>query len=203
MAPGAPAVISLVCGLLPLYWPGHPLPSAVPAQVQQETCGPPSECFNPKAELKTSREYGFGLGQLTVTPAFNNFNAVKLQQPALKDWTWTERYEPRPQLIALLTMDRANYTACTPLMGTAYDRLACAVASYNGGLGGFRSDRRMCSNTAGCNPTVWFGNVALTSAKAKTAATGYGQSFFQINRQYVKNVLVNYRPQYVAPMQCK
>jgi hypothetical protein len=202
-AAASPA-IALVCALLPQFWAAHPLPSAIPAQVEQETC--PSltsrECFSPHAELKTAREYGFGLGQLTVTPTFNNFNTVKQQQPALRSWQWTDRFLPRPQLIALLTMDLGAYKQCTPLMGSPYDRLACAVAAYNGGIGGFRSDRRVCSNTKGCDPTKWFGNVALTSTKAKKPASGYGQSFFQINRAYVQNVLVVRRGKYVQPMNC-
>jgi membrane-bound lytic murein transglycosylase MltF len=99
-------------------------------------------------------------------------------------------------------MDAAAYHQCTPLMGTPYDRLACALAAYNGGIGGFRSDRRICANTAGCDPTVWFGNVEHTSAKAKRPASGYGQSFFQINRAYVRNVLITRREKYVQPMTC-
>ena len=57
------------------HWPDVPIRSALAAQVEQETC--PSlksaKCWNPRAELKTSREYGFGLGQLTVTQKFDNF----------------------------------------------------------------------------------------------------------------------------------
>ena len=199
-------VLALLCGLLPQFWPAHPMPSAMPAQVEQETCDPRAsqkwKCFNPKAELKTSREYGFGLGQLTVTPAFNNFNVVTRQYPALRNWQWAQRYQPREQLIALLSMDRTAYSACANLMGTPYDSLACTFASYNGGLGGFRSDRRVCANTAGCNPRIWFGNVEHTSAKAKVPASGYGQSFFQINRAYVRSVLVVRRGKYVEPMTC-
>lgn len=200
----APAVIALLCAVLPKYWPAQPLPSSLPAQIEQETC--PSltskECFSPHAELKTPREYGFGLGQLTVTPAFNNFNTVRQQQPALRNWQWADRFNPTNQLIALLTMDAGSYRSCSSLMATPYDGLACTFAAYNGGMGGFLSDRRVCSNTKGCNPRVWFNNVATTSLKAKKPASGYGQSFFQINREYVENILVTRRSKYVAPMLC-
>ena len=145
---------------------------------------------------------GFGLGQLTVTPAFNNFNVVTRQYTALRNWTWAQRYQPREQLIALLSMDRTNYNACVSLMRTPYDSLACTMSAYNGGLGGFRSDRRVCSNTRGCDPRVWFGNVENTSTKAKAPVSGYGQSFFQINRTYVRNVLIVRRGKYVDSMTC-
>lgn len=202
-AAASPA-IAIVCALLPHLWPGHPLPSALPAQIEQETCSSlrSPKCFNPHAELKTAREYGFGLGQLTVTPAFNNFDVVRRQYPELRGWQWAERFQPRPQVVALMRMDKTSYATCSGLMRGPYDALACSLAAYNGGIGGFRSDRRVCANTAGCDPTVWFGNVEGTSLKAKHPAHGYGQSFFQINRGYVKNVLVVRRDKYVVPMRC-
>lgn len=204
MSPAALVAIALLCAALPKYWPDHPLPSALPAQIEQETCSSlkSPKCFSPRAELKTSREDGFGLGQITVTAAFNNFNEVKRMQPALAGWAWADRYQPQPQVVALLAMDYNAYRPCRGLMGTPYDALACALSAYNGGLGGFRSDRRLCGNTAGCNPTKWFGNVENTSTKAKTVVKGYGQSFYQINRAYVRNVLITRRDKYVTSMAC-
>lgn len=201
----APAIITALCGLLPGLWPQHPLPSALPAQIEQETCVTlrSARCFSPRAELKTSREYGFGLGQITVTPRFNNFEELKRRYPAqLGGWQWDRRYQVTEQLKALLLMDHSGYVACSSLFGTRFDALACSLSAYNGGLGGVRADRRLCSNTQGCDPLKWFGNVADTSTKSKTAASGYGKSFFQINREYVANVLVTRRDKYVASMAC-
>ena len=44
----------------------------------------------------------------------------------------------------------------------------------------------MCIRDSG----KWFGHVEHTSLKAKTAVPGYGKSFFEINREYVRNVMV-------------
>lgn len=201
----APAVIALLCQLAPGLWPAMPQPSALPAQVEQETCVSLTspKCFSPHAELKTSREYGFGLGQLTVTRTFNAFNGVKQQAPALLgNWQWADRYNPTRQVQALLVMDHAGYKSCQRLFLDGHESLACALSAYNGGMGGVQTDRRLCGNTQGCNPRMWFGNVELTSAKAKTAAAGYGQSFYQINRGYVRNVMFTRSQKYEGAMQC-
>jgi hypothetical protein len=205
MPAAAPAIIAALCATYPGIWPQHPLPSALPAQIEQETCVTlkSAKCFSPHAELKTTREYGFGLGQLTVTPKFNNFNAVKAQYPALRGWAWADRFNARLQLVALVSMDATNYRACSSLFSGPYEGLACSLSAYNGGLGGVRADRRLCANTHGCNPRLWFNGVARVSTKAKTAAKGYGQSFYQINRSYVENVLVTRRAKYVVPMTCE
>jgi hypothetical protein len=201
----AKGVIVVLCGLLPGLWGDAPMYDTIPGQIEQETCISltSSKCFSPRAELKTSREYGFGLGQLTVTSRFNAFNEVKAQAPALLgDWQWTDRYDPRRQLIALLVMDRDHYRACQPLMDGPLNAMACALAKYNGGAGGFNSDRRLCGNTQGCNPRVWFGNIEQTSTKPRATASGYGQSFFDINRGYVRNVLLQRRFKYEELMKC-
>lgn len=198
----APAVLAQLLALLPAYWPDMPLPSFLAAQIEQETCITlqHGKCFSERAELKTSREYGFGLGQLTITARFNAFLEVKALHPDLRDWPFEARYDRRMQLIALVVKDRHHYRGCAPLMATARDTLACVAAQYNGGAGGFLADRRLCANTAGCDPRVWFGHIEHTSLKARRPASGYGKSFFEINREYVRNVLLVRRPKYATLM---
>jgi membrane-bound lytic murein transglycosylase MltF len=81
---------------------------------------------------------------------------------------------------------------------TPLDRLAMTLASYNGGRGGLTNDRRMCAASPGCDPSRWFGNVERTSRKAKTAAKGYGKSFFETNREYPRNILLLRRVRYLS-----
>jgi hypothetical protein len=201
----AVAILALFCQLTAGLWPAMPLPSALPAQVEQETCITltSKECFSPHAELKTSREYGFGLGQLTVTSEFNAWQEVKRQAPALLgNWAWSDRYDATKQVQALLVMDHGNYVACMPLMHDGFNALACALSAYNGGMGGFQADRRLCGNTKGCDPHLWFGNIELVSTKAKKPVSGYDQSFYDINRSYVKNILFVRSAKYRSTMQC-
>lgn len=187
------------------YWPGMPLPSALGAQVEQETgpC-PGRQCWKPTAELRTSREQGVGLGQLTRAfraDGSTRFDAlgeiVKSHPKELAGLSWQNRFDPVLQLRALVLKDRQGFEL---VQGAASqdDRLAMSFAAYNGGGGGLASDRRACAGTLGCDPSKWFGNVERTSLKARAAVPGYGQSFFQINRDYVKNVMLVRRVRYTV-----
>lgn len=172
-------------------WPSCPYPVYLAGQVEQETC--PSlkseKCWNPRAELKTSREYGFGLGQITVTDRFDNFAAAKGWDSSLKGWTWENRFDPDMQLKALVAYDRNLYLQIR-FGANPYEKMAFMFSAYNGGLGGLLKDRRMCAAADGCNPDRWFGHVELHSFRAKTAVAGYGKSFFEINREYVRNIML-------------
>ena len=186
-------------------WPELAMPSVLGAQVEQETgpC-PGRQCWNPKAELHTSREQGVGLGQFTR--AFSATGATRFDALAelkrdfpqeLAGLSWQAPYDPRLQLRALVLKDLQGYRM---VQGAASqeDRLAMAFSAYNGGLGGLASDRRACAGTRGCDPSRWFGNVEHTSLKAKAAVPGYGASFFQINRGYVEHVMHTYRRRYLV-----
>lgn len=170
-------------------WKDVPIPTAIPALFEQETCYNPThyKCWNIKAELKTDREYGFGLGQLTVTSKFNAWDESKALDQRLKEWKWEDRYNAEYQMIAGVAMFKRNYNIFKTAE-TELDRMAFATASYNGGIGGIQADQRVCKNTKGCNPNVWFGNVEKTSLKAKTALKGYGKSFFETNREHTYNI---------------
>lgn len=173
-----------------LYWPELAWKSMLGAQVRQETCPSMKSklCWNPHAELKTSREYGFGLGQLTVTAQFDNFKAAKKLDTTMKDWTWDNRYNANYQLRTMILMDKFNYGKFS-WAADEKERMAFSFAAYNGGIGGALSDRGVCRNTPDCDPDRWFDHVEHTSKKAKVPVSGYGQSFFQINRGYVNNII--------------
>lgn len=183
-------------------WADMPKPSAFAAQVEQETCISlkSARCWSPRAELRTSRERGVGLGQITKTARFDALGEmVASNKTALSGWGWDSAslYDPRFQLRALVLKDKQGWSV---IHGAASDsdRLAFTFASYNGGIGGVMSDRKLCQATRGCDAGRWFGHVERTSLKAKTVAAGYGKSFFEVNREYVRNVLVVRRTRYAT-----
>lgn len=180
-------------------WPDAPLRSAIAAQIEQETC--PSlksaKCWNPRTEMKTSREYGFGLGQLTVTPKFDNFAEARTLHASLRDWKFEDRFDAQRQLRVVVLMDRAAFNRLS-FVGDQRERLAMAFSAYNGGLGGVLQDRRLCASIAGCDPGRWFDHVELHSLKARTKTAGYGQSFYAINRGYVRAVMHERRQRYAG-----
>lgn len=184
-------------------WPEAPQPWYLAGLVEQETCITlrHSKCWNPTAQLKTSREQGVGLGQFTRAWTadgrlrFDTLTELSARHQSLHGWSWSNWQDPRYQLTAIVELNKGIYTrqrdAKTPL-----DRLSFTLSAYNGGEGGLLQDRRLCANTNGCNPNIWQGNVANTSLKSKVPHQGYGKSFFEINREYVHNILFVRRDKY-------
>ena len=193
-------------------WPEAKPRSPFAAQIEQETCISLKSkgCWNPKTELKTQREYGFGLGQLTVaynadgSERFNGYTEM-VKYRELQDWRWEDRYNPDYQLKALVLKDRNVYQGVKFPVADDFERLAFMFASYNGGLGGLLKDHKLCESTTGCNSRFWFNRdgengVESTSYKSKTAAPGYKKSFFEISREYPKNIMYVRRAKYVSAM---
>ena len=197
LPPNAPPYITILQQEVATYWPLGRFPSVLAAQIEQESCISVRHplCWSPRVELKTAREYGFGLGQITITAKFNNFLAATRLDKSLNDWRFEDRYDGRKQIRTLLLMNAGNYKLVGQ-QATEVDRLAMTLAAYNGGLGGVYSDVRVCKGTKGCDPTKWFGNVEFTSLKNKIPAPGYGETFFTTNHCYPWRVMYRRREKY-------
>lgn len=193
------------------YWPDHPLPSYFGALIEQESCVSltHSRCWNSRAQLKTAREEGAGIGQFTrawTADGSLRFDAIAevraLDPQGLKDFTWSTVYVRADlSLRAILVKVKDCYRRLDQQTTAApRDLVAFCDAAYNGGFGGLLQDRRLCDLDATCNPQKWFGHVENFSAKSRQKWQGYGKSAFEINREHVENALNLRRPKYRAAL---
>lgn len=188
------------------WWPDVPEPATLAGQIEQETCPSLTHrmCWSTRAELRTAREHGVGLGQFTRAfrpDGSTRFDAlaeiVQAHPLQLAGLSWESRYDPVLQIRALVLRNAQGWRLVQAAASPS-DRLAMVYAGHNGGAGGLASDRRACAATPGCDPGRWFGHVEHTSLKARTAVAGYGKSFFAINREYVRNVMLVRSAKYAA-----
>jgi hypothetical protein len=177
------------------HWPSAPMPAFLASQIEAESR------WRVKAELKSKREQGCGLAQFTRAYdarggiRFDALAEAKKLHPELKGWSWQNCSDPKMQMTALVLTDRSLFTRAQPLGATPADALHMAVSAYNGGFGSILKDRTKCRMTKGCDPSKWYGNVERSSYKSQQPSI-YGRSFFQINRDYVRNVVDVLRPKY-------
>lgn len=185
-------------------FPDIPNRHYVPALIEHESCITlrHKRCWSPTSRLKTYREEGAGVGQ--ITRAYNKDGTIRFDaltelrtrhRRYLAELTWDNVYQrPDLQIRALTLMVRDNYK-------TLYDvdepiqRLAMADAGYNGGMGGLQRERRQCSLVKGCDPDFWFGNVERFCMKSKKVLYG-NRSACDINRHHVSDVMTVRLPKY-------
>lgn len=184
------------------HWADLPWPHYVPALIAHESgCPALRSCWSPTARLKTAREEGAGLGQITRawrpdgSLRFDSLADMRNRHPQLREWSWSNVYSrPDLQIRGLVLMSRANWDALR-LVADSWERLAMADAAYNGGLGGLQQDRRACQVMAGCDPQRWWGHVEKTCTKSRAALYGK-RSACDINRHHVVLVLRHELPKY-------
>lgn len=187
------------------YWPDHPDPALLAALIEQESCASlrSPKCWSPSTKLKSDREEGAGLGQ--ITRAYRADGSVRFDALAglreqygteLAGWSWDNVYR-RPDLqlraVVLMSRDAARAFRGAPAW------LAFGDAGYNGGVAGVQKERRACKLSENCDPGQWFGNVAAHCLKSRQPLYG-GRSACDINREHVRNVFQVRRAKYVPAM---
>lgn len=173
-------------------------PSVIGALIEHESCISltHSKCWNPKSSLKTAREEGAGLPQLTRaynasgTLRFDTLSELVQRYPKeLKELSWSNVYDrPDLQIRAMLLLYKSNFNQFKNKQIDYYDILAFSDAAYNGGYGGVYKDMQICMMMKNCNQRIWFNNVETTCSKSK-AAIYAGRSACDINRHHVSDVL--------------
>ncbi|EKD89580.1 MAG: hypothetical protein ACD_33C00041G0007 [uncultured bacterium] len=191
-----------------LYFKNIPEPNYIPSLIEHESCISLTHkrCWNPSSQLKTSRELGIGVGQLTK--AYNKdgsirFDALKeirdKHKADLKELSW-ENIAVRPDLqIRAMTLMLRDLNKQLYNVPDIMNRLHMVDASYNGGLGGLLKERRACALAANCDPNIWFKNIENYCLKSKKVLYG-NRSACDINRHHTyiifKSILPKYKKQY-------
>lgn len=178
------------------FWSDHSQPELLPALIEHESCLrlTHSRCWNPASRLKSAREEGAGLGQITRafrpdgSTRFDALAEMRDRHPSLREWSWSTVYQrPDLQLRAVVLKMRDNHRFFTGLGVSPAEALQFADAGYNGGNGGVQADRRACRAKPGCDPGRWFGHVERTCTKSHAALYG-NRSACDINRHHVHDV---------------
>lgn len=176
----------------------------VPSLVEHESCITlkHKKCWNSLSRLKTAREEGAGLGQ--VTRAFNPDGSVRFDtlgemakryKVELREAKWETIYQrPDIQLRIMILMLRDDYKKLYTV-DDKENRMQMVDAAYNGGLGGVLKERRACGLSKNCNPNIWFNNVEKYCLKSKKVLYGT-RSACDINRHHVEDVFHSNIPKY-------
>lgn len=176
----------------------------LPGLIEHESCISlkHSKCWNPKSQLKSKREEGGGLGQ--ITRAYTDDGKVrfdslsdmaKRHKSELKELSWDNLYtRPDLQIRSIILMTRDNYRSLYDVKDNL-ERLKMSDIAYNGGLGGLQKERRVCGLAKDCDPNIWFGNVEKFCLKSKKPLYG-GRNACDINRHHAEDVFHTRMPKY-------
>lgn len=176
-------------------WPELNIPYYLGALVEKESCYTltSKRCWDPTSRLKTDREEGAGLFQLTK--AYKSNGALRFDtltdlsrkySKYLRDLSWSTVYQrPDLQLDAGILLSKENWTMLYNIKGPM-NRMYFTDASYNQGVGNTYKQMRLCGLTKGCNPQYWFDNVSKMCTNNKIL---YGtRSACDINRDHVYDI---------------
>lgn len=185
------------------HWPSMPAPAVLAGQIEKESCITlkHSRCWNATSRLKSDREEGAGLGQITRTwradgsVRFDALAELRAAHPELAAWSWATVYQrPDMQLLAIVLKNRDNWGTFAAVRDPG-ERLIFSTLAYNRGIGGVRAEMRACALTSGCDPQRWTGHVERTCTASRQPLYG-GRSACDISRAYPVDVIQRRAPKY-------
>lgn len=190
-----------------ILMPDFFLPPYFGGMIEHESCISltHSKCWNPKAELKTPRELGVGLPQITKaykadgTIRFDVLTDLTKKFPKeLNGLNWnTIKLRADLQIRAMVLLWRSNYILFNNKGIDYWDMLAFSDSAYNGGYSHVYKDMQICKMKPNCNQKIWFNNVEKYSVKSTKKMYG-NRSAYDINRHHVKDVLEKRTPKYIT-----
>jgi hypothetical protein len=174
-----------------------PKPANLAALIEHESCISltHSRCWNSKSRLKSAREEGAGLGQITRAWSadgklrFDALAEIRARHPKeLGQWSWSNVYDrPDLQIRGVVLKAQDDYVYYRKYSFDDIQGLKFADAAYNGGRSGLDRERRACQLSAGCDASKWDDNVENFCLKSKRPLYA-GRSACDINRHHVVDV---------------
>lgn len=202
--PRAVPLIPLIKDQQEEFFSGMPTPWYLAGLMEHESCISlrHSKCWNTISELKTSREQGLGLAQLTRAwdkqgkLRFDNLvNMRKLYPDELGELDWdTFKYRADLQIRTAVIMVRDLYQGFHYIKDDNV-RLQMTDSAYNGGKRDVDRARTACGLAKDCDPQKWFGHVEKYCVKSKAPLYG-DRSPCDINTHHVKDVFVTRMPKF-------
>lgn len=161
-----------------------------------------SRCWSPTSELKTHREQGLGLAQLTRawgktgSLRFDTLADLRRQYPnQLGQLHWdTLKNRPDLQIRAMVILTRQNYRQLSTVSDKT-ERLKMADSAYNGGLQNIHRSRSVCGLAKNCNPQIWFNHTERYNQKSSKILYDV-RSARSINNHHVRDVFENRMPKF-------
>lgn len=182
-------------------------PAYVASLIEVESCIAltHSRCWSPTSRLKTYREEGAGLGQITRAYRADGslrFDALQGMKDKyaeeLAELSWTNVYKrPDLQIRTIVLMLKDIDTGLSRSIKDPVNRLPFVDVSYNGGTRDTLRSRIACGVAKGCDPNVWFDNVEKYTVKPRSPLPGYGgRSIKDINNEHARTVFHIRLPKY-------
>jgi hypothetical protein len=193
-----------------------PAPKAIPVVAPKLIATPtgiPQDALRWKADLRRAAQSEWGLSAPVATmgaqihqesswraDAVSPVGASGLAQfmPATATWLSgvdatvgpSDPTNPMWAMRALASYDRRLWDE-TLRMTDDCNRMAVALAKYNGGPSRAEKERQLCAATPNCDPNIWWGN-------ADKFNSGRSKSNWDENRQYPKRILLVLEPRYMV-----
>lgn len=179
----------MVKSVIDLHWRDMPLRESVGGQIEQESR------WNDKAVLKTDRELGRGLAQMTITKNFNIYKEAVKYKP-LRDWNWeADPYNPQRQVTFMVLQDMGNFNTVKKMFSSDEDRWAGALVAYNAGLGTVLKRRAVALKTIPDRSSKWFGGLDGVRLSYESRLL-YGRNLGEMRNDYPRLILKVRSPKY-------
>lgn len=164
------------------HWAEAPYREVMPGQVEQESS------WKETATLRTNRELGRGLTQLTITynrDGSERYNAYRdaVAMAPLSTWHWrSDPYNVQNQLTYLVLRDRNAFAQTRLMMINDAEAWKAALVAYNAGMGRVLS-RRVNAGVMGLSRSIWTGGLEHAHGQKENAIL-YGRPLWQAVNEY-------------------